>query len=224
MEAKPDNRKSTRRGRQGTVRRCAVTRQEASVDRLLRFVADPDGAIVPDVLCRLPGRGVWVSATRPAVEEAAKKNVFARSLRRKVDVEHDLADRVDRRLSQQAMNLLSIANKCGEVLSGFAKVEAGIKSGAVFLLAHATHASEDGKRKLDRLLRACTSDEGKIVELFASTELSLALGRSNVIHAGLIRGGASVKFLNEAARLARYRLLADPNFGPAAVRDNTEQV
>ena len=43
-----------------TVRRCAVTRALRPKDELIRFVFGPDGAVVPDLKEKLPGRGVWL--------------------------------------------------------------------------------------------------------------------------------------------------------------------
>ncbi len=44
--------------------------------RLVRFVADPDGQVVPDVAAKLPGRGLWVEATRAAVNIAVARSCF----------------------------------------------------------------------------------------------------------------------------------------------------
>ena len=56
---------------EGPLRLCAVSRVHKPPEELIRFVAGPDGAIVPDLARRLPGRGVWVDATREAVDAAA---------------------------------------------------------------------------------------------------------------------------------------------------------
>ena len=45
-------------------RTCIVTRQTLEPDLLLRFVAGPDGSVVPDIKRRLPGRGCWVTDSR----------------------------------------------------------------------------------------------------------------------------------------------------------------
>jgi len=49
---------------------CIVTRAVAPVDALIRFVVAPDGAVVPDLRRRLPGRGIWVTAKADHVETA----------------------------------------------------------------------------------------------------------------------------------------------------------
>ena len=61
------------------------------VAELIRFVVGPAGEVVPDVKRKLPGRGLWITASRAAVEEAVKRNVFARGFKRQVRVAPDLA-------------------------------------------------------------------------------------------------------------------------------------
>ena len=63
------------------VRQCLVTRTTAPAGELIRFVCDPDGKVVPDLKRELPGRGVWVTATRAAVEEAERKRLFSRGFK-----------------------------------------------------------------------------------------------------------------------------------------------
>src|SRR6185436_6290343 len=92
-----------REGRRGTERLCALTRAVKPIDELIRFVAAPDGAIVPDLKRRLPGRGVWITATRSAVDEAARRNIFARSLKREVRAAPDLGAQVEGQLESAAL-------------------------------------------------------------------------------------------------------------------------
>ena len=51
-----------------TLRRCIVTRQALEKPAMIRFVIDPDGQVTPDLKERLPGRGLWVTATRDALD------------------------------------------------------------------------------------------------------------------------------------------------------------
>jgi predicted RNA-binding protein YlxR (DUF448 family) len=74
---------------------CARSRQVAPIDDLIRFVL-PAGEAVPDLKRKLPGRGLWVSLSREKVTEAARRNVFARSFKREVQVSKTLADDVER--------------------------------------------------------------------------------------------------------------------------------
>jgi predicted RNA-binding protein YlxR (DUF448 family) len=194
----------------GPERTCALTRAKLAPDELIRFVRGPDGAIVPDLGSRLPGRGVWVSLSRSAVAEAARRNVFARSLKRQVTVATDLSARVEALLKARVTGALGFAVKAGQVTAGFTKVENAIDKGEAIALVHAADAAVDGRSKLDRKYRAMLAETvpgatPRIVTELTNEELSLAMGRSHVVHAALTKGGAAQNFLKEAGRLERYR-------------------
>jgi uncharacterized protein len=192
-----------------TQRLCIATREVRPVGALIRFVVGPDGAVVPDLRRRLPGRGVWVTARRAAVAEAVRRHLFSRGFKSQVTVSPELPDELERLLEQSALNALSIARKAGLVIHGFAKVEAAVAAAAVAALIRAKDAGADGGRKLAHaFLRrpgapARPEAEGKIVEAFTSAQLDLALGRLNVVHAALLAGRASEAFL------VRWRFLED---------------
>ena len=189
-----------------TVRRCALTRMRLPKQDLIRFVLAPTGEIVPDLKERLPGRGGWVTADHAVVAEAAKRNVFARALKVQAKVPAGLARQVDRLLVEAALGALALANKAGEVVFGTAKVEEAIAKAKVAALIHASDAAEDGCRKLDGRFRAAARGETPPpIRLFSAGELGLASGKTNVIHAALIQGGAAAKFLASASRAERYR-------------------
>lgn len=193
-------------GANDAVRRCALSRAHRPKDELIRFVLGPDGAVVPDLKEKLPGRGMWLTAAQDVVADAAKRNLFGRALKANAKVPEDLPAQVDRLLAEAALSVLSLANKAGEAVFGNAKVEEAIGKGRVVALVHAREAAEDGCRKLDGKARG-TQDGSPIpaIRAFGVDELSLASGRTNVIHAALIQGGAARKFLAAASRLARYR-------------------
>ncbi len=196
----------------GPLRLCAVSRVQKSPDELIRFVADPEQSIVPDLARRLPGRGVWIDATRQALDKAIQRGIFAKSLKHKVSVAPDLADRVERLLLRRLADALSLANKAGLVVAGFAKVEAALDAGGVALLLHARDGAEDGISKLDRRFRAIIGDADlsiRICKELTSAEMSLALGRLNVVHAAASEGGASRRIQQEAGRLRRFRTAGD---------------
>jgi uncharacterized protein len=192
----------------GSERSCAVTREVRPVSELIRFVAGPDGLVVPDVKRKLPGRGLWVTATREAVEQAMQRRVFPRGFKRDVRVSEDLPGQVDRLLERSALDALAIAGKAGLVVSGFAKVEAALTRGEALALIHASEAAADGRRKLGN-----TGPDGReltVIEEFSGERLDLALNRPNVVHAALLAGPGSETFLARAARLVRYRTNNSP--------------
>lgn len=190
-----------------SLRTCVVTRAQLPPAELIRFVADPEGAIVPDLACRLPGRGVWVSCDRQSVSTAAGTRAFARSLKREVRAGPELGDTVAALMMRRVCNALSLANKAGLVLTGFAKIDKAIAVGSPIALLHGADAAADGVDKLDWRFAAMCRDAGReqiIVRELAIEQLSLALGRANVVHAALMAGGAAQLFLAEAGRLKRF--------------------
>lgn len=192
----------------GPLRTCVVTRRQLPVDDLVRFVAGPDGSLVPDIASRLPGRGVWVALDRKAVDEAARTKAFNRGLKRQVAVPADLGALVDRLLTKRLTEALALANKAGLVLTGFTKVDSAISAGSPVVLMHASDGSSDGADKLDRRFAAMSRDLGRsavILTYLTNEEISLALGRANVVHAAITNGGAAQHLLRQAVRLGKYR-------------------
>lgn len=207
-----DARHSDRRGARAAEpeRTCVVTRRTGAPSELIRFVLSPDNVIVPDVANRLPGRGLWVTADRTTVAEAVRSKAFNKSLRRQVHVPDDLAQQVETLLLRRLIDALALANKAGLVTSGFTRTEAAIIAGDVRIVVHASDAADDGVKKLDRLYAAICRETGQtpnVVRLLDVMQMSLAIGRSNVVHAALKQGGAAGRFLDEARRLVRYRQL-----------------
>jgi predicted RNA-binding protein YlxR (DUF448 family) len=187
-------------------RSCALRRVRRPREELIRFVIGPDGLVVPDLKERLPGRGVWLTADADTVAEAAKRDVFSRALKTDAKVPEGLAALVEKLLSEAAQSALSLANKAGEAVFGNAKVEEALARGRVIALLHAREAAEDGCRKLDAKARAASQGSPiPSLRIFSADELGLASGRSNVIHAALIQGGAARNVLAAASRLERYR-------------------
>ena len=202
----------------GTERLCVVARVAKPVDDLLRFVAGPDGTLAPDIKRKLPGRGVWVTASRRALETAVRRGAFARSLKESIRIPADLPDLVDRLLARVALDALAIANKAGRVVAGFERVGSALKADRLAVLIHATDASPDGVRKL---AGAQTGAPVPLVRAFTASQLGLALGRPNVIHAALLGGREGDSFLARWRTLERYRANDD---GDEPTRAGTETV
>jgi uncharacterized protein len=190
----------------GPERTCAATGFKGPPEAMLRFALSADGVVTPDIRRRLPGRGVWLKLDAATVRQAAAKSVFARAFRAKATAAPGLADEVDRLLEADALQFLSLVNKAGQVVTGAAKVEAAIAAGKAVGLVHASDGGADGIDKLDRLFRRHGGGaDGVSINIFASRQLDLALGRTNVIHAALIAGAASTAFLAKAERLMQFR-------------------
>ena len=188
-------------------RTCIVTREALPTERLVRFVAAPDGAVIPALRHRLPGRGAWVKADADHVRLAEKKRLFARGLEADVHVEPGLAERVGALYRDAALSALSLARKAGAIVTGFAKVEAALREKPVAALIHAAEAGADGLSKFETVARRYAERTGApppVVRIFESGELDLALGRANVIHAALLAGPAGNNALNRVRALVDY--------------------
>ena len=216
--ADPDLDNGPRTEKSATLRMCAVTREVKAVGELIRFVVSPEGDVVPDLKRKLPGRGLWISASRQVVAEAVRRHQFRRGFKRDVRVAVTLATDTEGLLARGAAEALAMAAKAGQVVCGYAKVEAalGQRQGraGIAALIHASDGAVDGIRKLDALARQNGGNRGEsagfpIISAFTSAELDLALGRANVIHAALLAGPASRTFLSRSQTLVRYRLAGD---------------
>ena len=185
-------------------RRDLVSHQVMDESRLIRFVAGPDGQVVPDLGRKLPGRGLWVEASRASVEAAVKKNGFTRSAKTRLTAPADLADVVERLLVRRCLDQLGLARREGVLISGFEKSAASIRSGKAAWVIEAADGSADGRGKLLALARHQTS---KVCGAFTADDLSLALGLENAIHAVLLAGGRADRWTIEVERLAGFRPL-----------------
>ena len=201
-----------RDARGATTRTCIVTRAVKPVDELIRFVTAPDGAVVADLKRRLPGRGVWVTATRAAVDEAVKRKAFGRGLKREARAAPELGGEVEWLLERATLDALGIAHKAGRVATGFARTESEVSGGPVAAILQARDASPDGVRKIAaaaaRRQTGTNADPIPVVTAFTTAQLDLALGRSNVVHAALLAGPASNGFLARCQSLERFRTIA----------------
>jgi len=196
-------------------RRCILTGESGPRDRMIRLVRDPEGTLVPDIAERLPGRGCWISSDRARLEEAlAKKRLAAEASRglktrvRPEDVPADLAARIERLLLRRVEDRLGLEQRAGRLNAGFERARLALMGGRVRLLLEAADGTPDGRRKL----RALAGPETAVVALLTRAQMSLALGRENVVHAAVENGGGAETLLRELTRLAAWwrRPLAEP--------------
>jgi predicted RNA-binding protein YlxR (DUF448 family) len=199
-------------------RRDLVTHEVMDESRLIRFVAGPDGQVVPDLGRKLPGRGLWVEARRASVDAAVKKNGFTRSAKTKLTAPADLADIVERLLVRRCLDQLGLARREGVLISGFEKSAANIRSGKAAWVVEAADGSADGRGKILALARHQTS---KICGAFTADDLSLALGLENAIHAVLLAGGRADRWTVEVERLAGFRPLRPPHWDLSSGEDGS---
>lgn len=183
----------------GPDRKCIATGEVQPKYGLIRFVLGPDGQVVPDILGKLPGRGVYVAADRAAVAKAVAKKLFARGLKAQVQIPDGLIDEVERQLARRVVDLISLARKSGAAVAGYEKVKDWLSKEEALILLQAVDGSGRGKSKLS------TPHFGHYIGWLTADELGLAFGRETVIHAALASGGLAQRVVEEAQRLRGVR-------------------
>lgn len=184
----------------GPERRCVATGEVRPVTGMIRFVIGPDGDLVPDLLAKLPGRGLWITPTKANFAIAAKKGGFARAAKMPVKVPDDMAERIETALADRVIHLISLTRKAGRAVAGFEKVKDWLAKDEAQVLFQAFDGSERGKTKL-------RPPEGRNSHFscLSADELGLAFGRDHVIHAALAGGGLTKRVVEEAAKLTCLR-------------------
>jgi predicted RNA-binding protein YlxR (DUF448 family)/ribosomal protein L30E len=183
-------------------RKCIVSGESQPKAGLIRFCVGPDNQVVPDVLNRLPGRGIYVSADRAMITKAAAKGLFSRAARQPVKSPDGLADLVEGLMVRRVVDLISMARKAGGAVAGFEKVKDWLVKDKAKVLIQASDGSERGKDKL----HPPQGDVSRFIGCLTSGELGLAFGRERAIHAALAAGGLTTRVVEEAARLAGLRV------------------
>ncbi len=194
----------------GPERKCIATGEVQPKFGLIRFVLGPDAQIFPDIMGKLPGRGIYVSAERSALEQAVKKGLFARAAKQAVTVPEDLLSQVETQLVRRIVDLVSLARKGGEAVSGYEKVKDWLVKDYAQVLIQASDGSERGKSKLS------TPADGTFIGWLTADELGMAFGRQTVIHVVLAAGGLAPRVVEEAARLKGLRA---PDGGKTVKKD-----
>ena len=188
-------------------RRCVVSGKVLDERELVRFAADPDGNVVPDIAATLPGRGMWVRADKASVTTAAAKNLFSKSAKAPLKADADLAERVERLLVVRMQGDLGLARRAGQAVFGFDNVLRAMDDKVPpAALVEASDGAADGRRKLSGSAYA-RGLKIETIETLTSAELSLALGRENVIHAALKPGRLAERLIFDAGRLRGFREL-----------------
>ena len=187
----------------GPERKCIATGDVQPKYGLVRFVVGPDADVVPDILGKLPGRGIYVSADRAALEKAVAKGLFSRAAKQSVKVPETLVNEVETQLARRVVDLISLQRKAGRAVAGFEKVKNWLQMEEAEVLIQAVDGSGRGKSKLS------TPHYGSYIGWLTADELGLAFGRQTVIHGALASGGLTQRVVEEAQRLKGVRVKED---------------
>jgi len=183
-----------------SARRCLVSLEVKPKSELVRFALDPSKTIVPDIACKLPGRGLWVTADAALIDEAIQKNLFSKAAKTKVIVPADLKDQIEQLLARRCLDLLGLAKAAGAVVAREQKVLEALSSHELEGILLACDAGNDIKKKTQRI--KCFSN------LMTRDALGAALGREQAAVVGLRPHSLTKKLKQE---LARWQGVALPN-------------
>ena len=180
----------------GPLRRCVVTRERDYRARMIRFVVSPDRTLVPDLLAKLPGRGIWLSARRDVLETARTRGAFARAARGQVTVPADLIGMVQSGLARRVTELLGLARRAGQAVCGYQKAREWLLAGRAGLVVQATDGSWDERRRFLSGAR-----DVPVAAPLSGAALGAVFGRDHVVHVAIAHGR-----LAEALSIETHRL------------------
>ena len=175
----------------GNARRCLASGEMKPRADMIRFVIGPDQTVYPDLAEKLPGHGLWVTATREAIDLAAKKNLFAKAAKKPAKPASDLSDEVLRLLRKRCCDWLGLAKGAGIAVLGESQTESALRAHKLSLFLRAP----DATAKLDN--RHGTEE----CDLFSRDEMGSALGYATIVYAGLLPHKLTDKMKLEIVRL-----------------------
>ncbi len=180
----------------GPLRRCLVKRESFAREAMLRFVVGPQRQLVFDVSATLPGRGLWLSASRDVIDTALKRGVFARAAKQQLVVAPDLASQVETALIQRIFDLAGLARRSGAAIAGFEKAREWLTSGKAGLVLQAVDGS------VEERARFVGGREVPVVAVFSAARLGKIFGREQAVHVVIAPGRLAKMIEIEAGRLA----------------------
>ena len=196
-------------------RRCIGTGVVKPVAQLVRFVVGPDGTVVADVGGRLPGRGLWLSAERGAVETACRRRAFARAARAPVRVPADLPECVERQLARRCLDLIALARRAHQAVGGYEKTRSWVVDGKAGLVLAAADGAPSERARMRGLAAGLP-----VAAVLTAAELGAVFARERTVHAAVAPGRLALRIRDEAERLAGFRPKpAEPDPSPLSPND-----
>jgi uncharacterized protein len=181
----------------GPLRRCIATREVLPKERMLRFVLGPSREVVPDLANKLPGRGMWLSARGDVLEHALSRGAFMRAARGPVTLPSDLRARIEDGLRARIRDLLGLARRAGQAVSGWQAGREWLQAGRAGLLVQAVDGSLAERARFGgRGLPAVAS--------LSAAELGVVFGRDHAVHVVVAPGRLADAIRLEAERLAGF--------------------
>lgn len=219
----------------GPFRRCIITRERLPKERMIRFVVGPDRQLVPDLAARLPGRGIWLSASGDVLDSSGAPGgqpqkdgqqkekpgdgladrrlarAFSRAARGPVSVPSDLSVTLQAALVRRISEFLGLARRAGQAVAGFEKAREFLRTGRARLVLQASDGSEAERT---RFLSGAGLDV-VVIDPLAGETLGRIFGRDYVVHVAVAPGKLAESLALEAGRLAGLRTRSERAMGSA---------
>ncbi len=181
----------------GPLRRCIATREVLPKERMLRFVLGPSREVVPDLAQKLPGRGMWLSARGDVLEHALSRGAFMRAARGPVTLPSDLRARIEDGLRARIRDLLGLARRAGQAVSGWQAGREWLQAGRAGLLVQAVDGSLAERARFG-------GRDLPVVASLTAAELGVVFGRDHAVHVVVAPGRLADAIRLEAERLAGF--------------------
>jgi hypothetical protein len=224
----------------GPMRRCVVTRERLPKEQMFRFVISPDRALTPDLAGKLPGRGIWLSAsgdviegsngtppggaglsgTRHGAKDRELVRAVARAARGPVRVPPDLPVLLETALIRRIGDLLGLARRAGQAIAGFEKARDWMRSHPAGLVLQAADGSEAERARF----RSAVPDAIPVLDPLTGAELGRVFGHDTVVHVALAPGRLAGSIVIEAGRLAGLRTTSRQRSNPGTPRETVLEI
>lgn len=193
---------------------------------MIRFVVGPDRSIVPDLTARLPGRGIWLSASGDVLvsPDAARDGgrhltrAFARAAKGPVSVPPNLGDMLETALTRRVSDTLGLARRAGQTIAGFEKAREWVRAGKARVVVQ---ASDGSPAERARFLSG-RDDTITVVDPLPASELGRIFARDHVVHVAVAAGRLAEVLALDAGRLAGLRTKTRDEAGRIAASVNEE--
>jgi predicted RNA-binding protein YlxR (DUF448 family) len=208
-----------KRGHKSRERKCVARNEVRDPTVMIRFVVGPENKVFPDILGKLPGRGVWVSSTRDDLDIAIQKGGFKRGFKGNVNISGDLAAQVEAGLRKHTLSLVGMAKKSGKLFIGFDQVMTAAKVDALGWRIEASDGAEGSRGKIRTLSKAVAREVElklpRVIGCFHSSELGAVVGRDSLIHCAVPHGRIAKSLGVSATRLSGFTPLVPEGWADA---------
>lgn len=212
-----------KRGHKSRERRCVSRNEVRDPREMIRFVVGPENTVFADILGKLPGRGVWVSATREDLDVAIKKGGFHRGFKNKVAIPDDLAAFVEDGLRRHTLSLIGMTKKSGKLFIGFDQVMSAARVDALGWRIEASDGAPGARGKIRTLSKAVAREVELplpgVIGCFDSGEIGAVLGREAITHCAVPHGRLAKSLGFSARRLSGFIPLVPEGWADAQHED-----